>query len=555
MKNLSSIKAFLALTAFACAPLLIHAQDAPPPPPDQGQPPPDQGAPPPDQGDGSDDQGASFQQFYDQLGSQGQWIQTDNYGYVFQPTVSDPDWAPYTDGHWVYSDVGWTWASDESWGWATYHYGRWANIDGTGWVWVPGYRWAPAWVSWRYGGGYAGWAPLPPETFVGVEYGGNGGWASFHFGGDVDVNFGIGAGCYNFVNVGFLGDGNYHGHYLDRNQNYTVINHTTNVTNINVTNNYYGGAGGNFRNVNTGGPSLEEVNAHAHTHVQTVQLTAASQAGRSTLQGNSLAVYAPRVNAASVHAARPTQVSQTLAHPTFNRGTSITKPMQVNAQFKPAAPSAEAIASAKEARASAPKSANIATSSTQMKTHLSKPLTSMAPVPQTHTASAAAPAEKPTSPAASHPAESSFTGETQKPAPTYHPAAEAPATGGEVYHPQSQFKPTPTEGSSGQVYHPQTQNEGGQVYHPQTEEKPMEEKPAPSYHPEAQAPASSYHPQEAPAPTYHPQTEPQHEVQQVQHEAQAPASHPQPAPAKPAASSGSGNKEAPKNGTNQQQGH
>ena len=151
----------------------------------------------------------SYQTFYDNLGNDGSWIQTDDYGYVFQPNaVQDPNWAPYTDGHWVCSDVGWVWVSDEPWGWATYHYGRWANIDGTGWCWVPGYQWAPAWVSWRYGGGYAGWAPLPPGAF----YGG----ASFHFGGDVDAQFGIGIGFYNFVPVGNLGDANYRGYYVNR---------------------------------------------------------------------------------------------------------------------------------------------------------------------------------------------------------------------------------------------------------------------------------------------------------------------------------------------------
>jgi hypothetical protein len=30
------------------------------------------------------------------------------------------------------------------------------------WVWIPGIEWAPAWVSWRVGGGYIGWAPLAP---------------------------------------------------------------------------------------------------------------------------------------------------------------------------------------------------------------------------------------------------------------------------------------------------------------------------------------------------------------------------------------------------------
>jgi hypothetical protein len=31
---------------------------------------------------------------------------------------------------------------------------------------VPGIEWAPAWVSWRVGGGYCGWAPLAPHGVV-----------------------------------------------------------------------------------------------------------------------------------------------------------------------------------------------------------------------------------------------------------------------------------------------------------------------------------------------------------------------------------------------------
>jgi len=30
-------------------------------------------------------------------------------------------------------------------------------------VWMRGVVWAPSWVCWREGGGYIGWAPLPPE--------------------------------------------------------------------------------------------------------------------------------------------------------------------------------------------------------------------------------------------------------------------------------------------------------------------------------------------------------------------------------------------------------
>src|SRR5438046_1484143 len=77
-----------------------------------------------------DDSNVSFQTFYDQLASEGTWIKSDDYGYVFQPTENDPNWRPYTYGHWVDTDRGMTWVSDEPFGWATYHYGRWVNLDG-----------------------------------------------------------------------------------------------------------------------------------------------------------------------------------------------------------------------------------------------------------------------------------------------------------------------------------------------------------------------------------------------------------------------------------------
>ena len=313
-----------------------------------------------------------------------------------------------------------------------------------------------------------------------------------------------------------------------------MINNTTNITNINVTNNYgtAGGAAGagRFRGVSTGGPALAEVNAHSHTPVQTVQLTAASQPGRSTLNGNALAVYAPRVNAATLHTAKPATVARTIAHPTLNRGTSITKPLAVNASLKPAAPTAEAIAAAKEARAHAPATAKIATSTTHVKTPLTKPLTAMVPVNQVkHT----------TSPTETHTTASSpFTGEAQKPAVTYHPETEAkPET---TYHPEA--APAPT-------YHPQAQSPSTETYHPQTEEKP-----AATYHPQSETPpAPAYHPQSepqhesTPAPSFHPQAEAQHEP--------APASHPQPAAKSAPAPGGGGNKSSDGKNDNQQPGH
>jgi hypothetical protein len=100
--------------------------------------------------------------FYDNLSPYGSWIDVAGYGYCFQPSVAvdNADWRPYADGYWAYTNVGWTWVSYEDFGWATYHYGRWTDLADYGWVWVPGYEWGPAWVSWRTGGDYVGWAPF-----------------------------------------------------------------------------------------------------------------------------------------------------------------------------------------------------------------------------------------------------------------------------------------------------------------------------------------------------------------------------------------------------------
>jgi hypothetical protein len=77
------------------------------------------------------------------------------------PSV-DRDWRPYSRGQWVYTEYGWTFVADEPWGWAPFHYGRWVYYPPYGWVWIPGDEWAPAWVAWRYGPDYLGWAPLGP---------------------------------------------------------------------------------------------------------------------------------------------------------------------------------------------------------------------------------------------------------------------------------------------------------------------------------------------------------------------------------------------------------
>jgi hypothetical protein len=116
----------------------------------------------------------AYHQFEEPLRSAGTWHEDPTYGRVWMPSpmVVGNDFTPYyTGGRWVLSEYGWTWVSDWSWGWAPFHYGRWVVIAGGEWAWVPGTVWGPAWVAWRSGDGYVGWAPLPPRGVRIAGYG------------------------------------------------------------------------------------------------------------------------------------------------------------------------------------------------------------------------------------------------------------------------------------------------------------------------------------------------------------------------------------------------
>ena len=128
----------------------------------------------------------TFKTMKEELGKEGDWIKVkkeeidsedavseeDNYvdedidyENAWRPkyAILDPEWDPYSNGRWVYCDVGWVWVSDYSWGWAAYHYGRWWWSPIYGWVWSPGRRWAPCWVSWCSTPDYVGWYPISPR--------------------------------------------------------------------------------------------------------------------------------------------------------------------------------------------------------------------------------------------------------------------------------------------------------------------------------------------------------------------------------------------------------
>ena len=199
--------------------------------------------------------GESYSIFYTRLEPYGAWVETPTYGYVWQPRAATESrsWRPYTSGHWVYTDAGWTWISEEPFGWATYHYGRWTRLRGIGWVWVPGDEWAPAWVSWRTSKDYVGWAPLPPEARFEVRVGIHN-WA--------DNYYDIGPEQYCFVPMREIGAERIERAVVPAEQNVTIVNQTTNVTNITYNNTVI---------VNQG-PNYDELRARSQQPIRRLRL-------------------------------------------------------------------------------------------------------------------------------------------------------------------------------------------------------------------------------------------------------------------------------------------
>jgi hypothetical protein len=162
--------------------------------------------------------GLDVSYFYQALDPYGDWAWVRPYGWVWIPGRVAPGWRPYYEGRWAWTEYGWMWVSNESWGWAVYHYGRWAWVNRLGWVWVPGTDWAPAWVAWRYGGGWVGWAPLPPgaawRAGVGVQMAGV----------QIDVNW------WCFVEEVRLAEPRVHRYAVPAGRNVTLYRQTQDVT-------------------------------------------------------------------------------------------------------------------------------------------------------------------------------------------------------------------------------------------------------------------------------------------------------------------------------------
>ncbi len=163
------------------------------------------------------------------LGDNGVWSETPDYGAVWYPRSVDPGWAPYHNGHWAWIEPwGWTWVDDAPWGFAPFHYGRWVYWHER-WGWAPGpiavvvgrpvFRpvYSPALVAW-FGGSHWG---------VSVGIGGGApslGWVALGFGEVYTPHYACSRQYFSNINV--------HNTRIERNVNITnvynnvYVNHT-----------------------------------------------------------------------------------------------------------------------------------------------------------------------------------------------------------------------------------------------------------------------------------------------------------------------------------------
>jgi hypothetical protein len=242
--------------------------------------------------------------FYDNLSSYGNWIERPSYGWVWTPSQVSSSWRPYQDGHWVWTDQGWTWISEEPYGWATYHYGRWYDDPEIGWSWVPGDEWAPAWVDWQAGDDYVGWAPLPPAYDINAGYRSGG--------------YGLGYDSYVFVPERNFLSVSISAYIVPQVRVSSFFGRTRNYTN-------YRHDGGRIYNQGLPVEQIQRVVGRTVTRYQIADLGAEGyrQRGGARIEGNRVQIFRPQVQ-------RSAQVAPPASRPTARRAVVSAEQFRVN---------------------------------------------------------------------------------------------------------------------------------------------------------------------------------------------------------------------------------
>jgi hypothetical protein len=238
----------------------------------------------------------SNQDFYDELSPYGAWVYTPEYGDVWIPDAEE-GFRPYgTNGHWVLTEYGNTWVSDYPWGWATFHYGRWRFDDYYGWMWVPGNEWGPAWVNWRQGGGYYGWAPLDPGISLNISIGN-----SYRAPDDYWI----------YAPETYINSPRVYDYYVPRRQVVNIVNRTTIINNTVVID--------NRRYI--GGPRVADIQRATRRAPRVYRISDARRPGAVNITNNTVNIYKPNVTINNN--ARPTRVVDGEAYRKANPGQRI----------------------------------------------------------------------------------------------------------------------------------------------------------------------------------------------------------------------------------------
>ena len=226
------------------------------------------------QDDGYNTGNVSLQTFYDELSPYGTWIQDPQYGYVWRPDVNQEEFRPYyTNGRWAMTEYGNTWVSNYDWGWAPFHYGRWVINSYRQWIWLPDTNWGPAWVDWRSGDGYYGWAPMAPSISINLSFG---------------RRYTVPEFCWNFIPQSNIYINSFPRYNYGRNNVY--IRNTTIINNTYVYNrrSYYGG------------PRMEDIRRATNRNVTVYRYSQSNRPGASRIDNRSVSIYRPRPERGSV---------------------------------------------------------------------------------------------------------------------------------------------------------------------------------------------------------------------------------------------------------------
>jgi len=220
------------------------------------------------QDDGYSTGNISLQTFYDELSPYGTWIQDPQYGYVWRPDVDQSEFRPYyTNGRWAMTEYGNTWVSNYDWGWAPFHYGRWVINSYRQWIWLPDTNWGPAWVDWRSGDGYYGWAPMAPSISINLSFG---------------RRYVVPEFCWNFIPQRNIYINTFPRYDYGRNNVY--IRNTTIINNTYVYN----------RRTYYGGPRVEDIRRATNRDVTVYRYAQSSRPGASRVGGREVSIYRPR---------------------------------------------------------------------------------------------------------------------------------------------------------------------------------------------------------------------------------------------------------------------